>query len=218
MSVDAAPTARAAGNANSVDKQLDRCSHRTTTSTDRRESGGAGDGCSTVEEAARRPHHEAGRWFRPDAGADVFAGPWRDDGRRRGDTRGRPPSCVAALARSSTPPSTEPDGNHPQAQPGLTQIRDLNTLVLSEVPRTDLTYGQRIQRCDEPDHDPVAVDLVPACPVCSGRAGHPHLAGCGPHAPPARPQLHELLTLGRLRTTPRPFFTRRNDVNTTSRT
>ena len=110
------------------------------------------------------------------------------------------------LPRDRRRRSTEPAGDRPQAQPGLTQIGDLDALVLGQVARADLADRQPIQRRDEPDHHTVAVDLVTARPVRPRGPRHTDFAGRGPHAPPPSPQLHEPLTLGRLRTTPRPLL------------
>ena len=96
--------------------------------------------------------------------------------------------------------------DRPHAQPGLTQIGDLDALVLGQVARADLTDRQPIQRRDEPDHHTVAIDLVPTRPVRPRGPGNTDFAGRGPHTPPPSPQLHEPLTLGRLRTTPRPLL------------
>jgi hypothetical protein len=64
-----------------------------------------------------------------------------------GDGRGRP---------------FEPTGDRPHAEAGLTQIGDLDALVLGQVSRADLSDRQAIQWRDEPDLDAVAVGLVTA--------------------------------------------------------
>jgi hypothetical protein len=101
------------------------------------------------------------------------------------------------LPRNRRRRASEPTSDRPHTQPGPAQIGDLDTLVLGQVARADLTDRQPIQRRDEPDHDTVAVDLVPT---------RPDLAGRRADTPPPCPQLHEPLTLGRLRTTPRPLL------------
>src|SRR4051812_18430493 len=65
------------------------------------------------------------------------------------------------LPRDRRRRATEPTGDHPQTQPGPTQIGDLDALVLRKVTGADLTDRQAIQRRDEPDHHTVAIDLVP---------------------------------------------------------
>jgi hypothetical protein len=102
----------------------------------------------------------------------------------------------------------------PDAQARVPQISDLDPLVLRQVPRADLTHGQPLQRGHEPAHLTMAVSLVTARPVVPRRPGNPDLAGRSEDAPAALTQLHEPLTLGRLRTPPGPFFIRRDD-NTT---
>jgi hypothetical protein len=110
------------------------------------------------------------------------------------------------LARDGRGRTPELVGNGAHAQPSTAQISDLNAFVLGQVASADLTYGQRIQWRDEPDHDAVSVGLMTAGPAGPGRPRYADFTGRGTDAPPAGPQLHEPLTLGRQRTTPRPLL------------
>src|SRR5262249_19678981 len=107
------------------------------------------------------------------------------------DRRRRPPQLISDL---------------PDAQARVPQISDLDPLVLRQVPRADLTHGQPLQRGHEPAHPTMAVRLVTARPVVPHGPETPGLAGRGEDAPPPLAQLHEPLTLGRLRTPPRPLL------------
>ena len=115
-------------------------------------------------------------------------------------------SVAAQLPRDRGGRSTETVGDRAHAQPATTEIGDLDALILRQVPRADLADLQRIQRRDETDHDAVAVGLVTAGPIRRRRPRHTDFPGRGTDAPAPSPQLHEPLTLGRLRTTPRPLL------------
>src|ERR1700733_13463489 len=97
----------------------------------------------------------------------------------------------------------------------MPQVRDLDPLVLRQEPAADLADGQPVQRAHETADLAAAVGLVAARPVVPRRPGNPSLAGRGQYAPPPLPQLHEPLTLGRLRAPPRPLLhtTRRRQHN-----
>ncbi len=110
------------------------------------------------------------------------------------------------LPRDRRRRASKPGCDRPDAQSGLTEIGDLDALVLGEIPGADLADRQPIQGRDEPDHHTVAVDLVTARPVCPSGSRDTYLAGRCSDAPPPSPQLHEPLTFGRLRTTPRPLL------------
>ncbi len=85
--------------------------------------------------------------------------------------------------------------------------------VLKQEPRTDLPHRQPIQRRHEPHDLTVAVDLVSAQLLPVVRPTPTSRTAAGYSTPPTR--LHESLTLGRLRTPPRPLphTTRRRQHN-----
>src|SRR4051812_42188320 len=86
------------------------------------------------------------------------------------------------------------------------QIGDLDPFVLRQIPRADLPDRQPLQRRHEPDDLALAVGLISAGPVVARRTGNADLPGSGMDTPPPLTQLHEPLTLGRLRTPPRPLL------------
>src|SRR5215217_1730031 len=117
-----------------------------------------------------------------------------------------PGRVAAQLARDRRGRPTQPMRELPDAQTRVTQIGDLDPLLLRQEPRADLTHGQPLQRRDEPGDLAVAVSLVTARPVVPRRPGNADLTSGGEDAPPSFAQLDEPLTLGRLRTPPRPFL------------
>ena len=113
---------------------------------------------------------------------------------------------AAQLTRDRRRCPAQPASDLPDAQARVPQISDLDPLVLRQIPRADLTHGQPLQRRHKPGHLTMAVGLVTARPVVPRGPGNPGLAGRGQDAPPPLAQLHEPLTLGRLRTPPRPLL------------
>ncbi len=68
------------------------------------------------------------------------------------------------------------------------------------------TYRPPLQGRYESYSRTVAVSFVAARPVVPVVFGYTDFAGSRENAPPAAAELHEPLTLGRLRTTPRPLL------------
>ena len=126
-----------------------------------------------------------------------------------------PGRVAAQLARDRRGRPTQPMRDLPDAQTRVTQIGDLDPLLLRQEPRADLTHGQPLQRRYEPGDLAVAVDLVTARPIVPRRPRNADLTSGGEDAPPSFAQLDEPLTLGRLRTPPRPLLhtTRRRQHN-----
>ena len=118
------------------------------------------------------------------------------------DRRGRPPQPARDLS---------------DAQARVAKVRELNPLVLRQEPRADLAHGQPFEGRHEADQLSASIDLVAPRPVVGRRAGDADLTGCASDAPPPLAQAHELLTLGRQRTPPRPLLhtTRRRQHNLT---
>lgn len=126
-------------------------------------------------------------------------------------------ACVAAqLTRDGGWGATQSIGDFADAKAGMTQVGDLDPLVLRQKTRADRSHGQPFQRLRR--NQP------------SDRAGTSYSRGpssspsCGKPRPPLRrqgcstplPQLHEPLTLSRLRTTTRGLLhtpRRQNDSN-----
>src|SRR5512132_3570088 len=124
--------------------------------------------------------------------------------------------CVAAqLTRDRRGCPTQPLRDLPDAPARVAQIRDLDPLLLRHEPRADLTHRQPLQRRHKPDHLTMPVGLVATGPVVPRRPGNTDLTSSGQDAPPPFTQLQEPLTLGRLRTPPRPLphTTRRRQHN-----
>jgi len=96
--------------------------------------------------------------------------------------------------------------NLPDTLARASQVRDFDALVLREKPWADLAHQQTVKRRHKPDHQTVPIGLTTAGPAVARAARHPNLAGRSPDTPPPLTQLHELLTFGRLRTTPRPLL------------
>ena len=88
----------------------------------------------------------------------------------------------------------------------MVEVGDLDPLTLGQEPATDLTDREPFKRRHEPDHLTASVDLVATDPVRPRAPRHTHLSGGRPDAPAPLSQLHEPLTLGRQRTTPRPLL------------
>ena len=115
--------------------------------------------------------------------------------------RGR---VAAKLTRNRRRCATQLHGDLPHTPTRTAQIRDLDALVLRQEPGADPAHQQTVQRGHEPDQLTIPIGFDAIGPVGPGGAGHPHLAGCCPDTPPPFTQLHELLTLSRKRTAPRP--------------
>src|SRR5262245_1104597 len=94
----------------------------------------------------------------------------------------------------------------PDTHAGALQVGDLDPLVLRQEPTADLPHREPLQRRDEPDRRAVMVGLVTASPVVPRGPRNADLPRRGENAPPPLTQLHEPLTLGRLRTPPRPLL------------
>jgi hypothetical protein len=124
-------------------------------------------------------------------------------------------AVAAQLAGDRRCSPTETIGDLPDAQAAMTQICDLDPLVLGQESGADLAHSQPVERRDETDSLPTAVGLVATGPVVPGRPRDANLASRGQDAPPTTTQLHEPLTLGGLRPTTRPLLhtTRRRQHN-----
>jgi hypothetical protein len=88
------------------------------------------------------------------------------------------------LARDRRGRPTQPVRDLPDAQARVTQIGDLDPLVLRQEPQADPTHCQPLQRRYEPDDLTAAVRLVTTRPVVSRRTGNPDLTSGGEDAPP----------------------------------
>src|SRR5215208_6424431 len=132
----------------------------------------------------------------------VNTGSGRVAAQLRRDRRRRPPQPARDLS---------------DAQTRVSKARELNPLVLRQEPRADLAHGQPFEGRHEADQLSASIDLVAPRPVVGRRAGDANLTGCASDAPPPLAQAHELLTLGRQRTPPRPLLhtTRRRQHNLT---
>jgi hypothetical protein len=147
----------------------------------------------------------------------MIAGPTRSRATVRIEGTVTPTSgrVAAQLARDRRRCPTQPLRDLPDAQARMAQIRDLDPLLLRQEPRADLTNCQPLQRRYQTNDLTMPVGLVTTRPVVPRGPGNTDLTSSGQDAPSPFTQLHEPLTLGRLRTPPRPLphTTRRRQHN-----
>lgn len=99
---------------------------------------------------------------------------------RRDDTRGQPPSCVGAHAKSSTAP-VRAAWRLPAGLAGTSQFGDLDAFVLRQVARTDRSNLETVQGATNPTNT-VAVHLVRAPSSSLRTATHPLRGVRRPHS------------------------------------
>ena len=92
---------------------------------------------------------------------------------------------AAQLPRDRRRRPTQPVRDLPDAQARVTQIGDLDPLLLRQEPWTDLTHCQPLQRTDESDDLTASVGLVTTRPVVPRGSGNADLTSGGQDAPPS---------------------------------